>query len=99
MIRTVIATAVLGIGVSLVAAPIASAQPTDCGVRPPSGVGTVCTFPDVINSYLSTPNQFVNGWSQQPAKIQQGISYWAAFPGQVVQAWTHPFAPSTSKTK
>ena len=56
-------------------------------------------LPDVINSYLSTPNQFVNGWSQQPAKIQQGISNWAAFPGQVVQAWTHPFAPSTSKTK
>jgi hypothetical protein len=66
VIRTVIATAAIGVSVSLVAAPAASAQ-IDCSVTRAGG-GSVCTVQDVIHNYL-------------------------AFPGEVIQAWTHPLSP------
>lgn len=98
MIRTVIATAVIGVGLPLVAAPIASAQPTSCSNSASVPIGPVCTLPQIIANYASTPEQFINGYAQQPAEIAQGVQNWAAFPGQVVQAWTHPFTPFASSS-
>ena len=96
MIRPVIAAAFIGAGVSLVAAPAASAQPPpyDCSGSP----GPQCTLQDVIANYTSTPEQFLNGFAAQPGEIAKGVQNWVAFPGQVVQAWTHPFTrfPSSS---
>jgi hypothetical protein len=79
--RTVIATALVGVGVSLVAAPVASADPVDCRQTP-------CTLQDIQSNWGQAPSQVVTGWSQLPGQIPQGVSSWANAPGQVVQGWS-----------
>jgi hypothetical protein len=95
----VIATAAIGVGVSLIAAPAASAQ-TDCTNSATVPIGPVCTLPQIVENYVSTPQQFAEGFAAQPGEIAQGVTNWVAFPGQVVEAWTHPFTPfgTTSTT-
>jgi hypothetical protein len=100
VVRTVIAAAAIGVGVSLIAAPVASAQPTDCSNSSTVPIGPVCTLPVIIQNYVSTPQQFAEGLAAQPGEIEQGVTNLVAFPGQVVQAWTNPFTPfaTTSTT-